>query len=114
MGISTFNYNFRQIKRCFDFDFEFRWFGEDGAGLNLLGSQTSVNIWDKKRENILITMTTTVIAENPGHTLHALSKVQTEALVAGDYPYELALIEPDGNTYCYMDGIMPFVDFTSP
>jgi len=114
MSIFPFNYNFRPIKKCFNFDFQFYWFDETGAGLNLTGSTTSVVLWDKKRETIISTMTTTVLALNPGHTSHAFSKAQTDLIEPGNYNYELALVEPDGTTYCYMEGIMPFVDFTSP
>jgi hypothetical protein len=114
VSISPFHYDFRPIKRGFDFDFQFYWFDETGNGLNLNGSQVSINLWDKKRENVITSMSTAYLAMNPGHTIHALNKTKTTLLVAGDYFYELALIEPDGSTYCYMDGVMPFVDFTPP
>lgn len=112
MSITAFHYDFRPIKRYFDFNFEFYWFDETGAGLNLAGSIISVVLWDRKRENIISTMTTTVIALNPGHTNHALTNTQTALIEPGNYNYELALLEPDGSKYCYMDGIMPFVNFT--
>jgi hypothetical protein len=113
MSISPFNYNFRPIKRCFNFDFQFYWFDETGAGLNLTGSNISVVVWDKKRENIISTMSTTILAVNPGHTHHAFTSTQTAAIEIGNYNYELALVDSSGNTYCYMDGIMPFVNFVS-
>jgi hypothetical protein len=59
-------------------------------------------------------MVTSYQERNPGHTTHVLTKLQTAAIAVGDHSYELTLIEPDGSYYCYMDGVMPFIDFTSP
>ena len=107
MSISPFRYDFRPIKRGFDFEFEFHW------GLDLTGSTISVVIWDRKRENIVNTMDTTIIALNPGHTNHALTNTQTASIEVGNYDYEMIRLEPNGKKHCYLDGIMPFVNFTS-
>ena len=113
MSITPFRYVFKPIKRGFDFEWSFFWFDDAGDALNLTGSTVSCILWDRKREVQLAVMGLATISLNPGNTRHFLTAVQTAAL-EGPVPYELRLLEPDGSLQCYMDGIMPFVDFLPP
>ena len=112
-SITAFRYDFRPIKKGFDFSWEFYWYDSEGSSLNLAGSIISCVVWDRKKTNVLATLATQYISLAPGHTSHGLTNAQT-SILDGALPYELRLQEPGGALHCYMDGLMPFVDFSPP
>jgi hypothetical protein len=112
-SITTYRYDFKPIKRGFDFSWEFEWFDGAGAPLNLTGSSVSCVVWDRKKTAVQATLATQYISLSPGRTSHGFTAAQT-AILDGKLPYELRLLLPDSTFHCYMDGLMPFVDFTPP
>ena len=112
-SITSFRYDFRPIKKGFDFSWEFEWYNETGTPLDLTGSTVSCVVWDRKKTTVQATLTTQYISRAPGRTSHALTAAQT-AMLDGQLPYELRLLLPDNSFHCYMDGLMPLVDFTPP
>jgi hypothetical protein len=112
-SITAFRYDFRPIKRGFDFSWEFHWFDSAGEPLDLAGCTVSCVVWDRKKELELISLAVEYVSLDPGHTSQSLTPAQT-AILVGSLPYELRLLEPDNSYHCYMDGLMPFVDFSPP
>jgi hypothetical protein len=109
--ITTFRYDFRKIKKDTYFEFRYQWHDDDGNALSLAGSTVKCIIWNRERTSQLVELGYELLNENPGITKHFLTRNQTSVL-EGDCNYELSVIDSANKRHCYMDGIMPFVDWT--